>query len=265
MPRKVAPDRPRVYQLKITLKYSEPPIWRRVQVPADITLGDLHYVIQIAMGWEGDHMHEFTIKKVNYGPPETDYGMEFILLGAAEQITAPPQAALDEADDEDEEDEDEWEDENDYGSKNENKVKLNQVVTRVRTKFSYLYDFGDSWQHEIEVEKILPAEPEMHYPVCFAGERACPPEDIGGMWRYQNMLEVLADPNHPDREEILEWLGDTGIFLVDEYAGGNEEATEASEDGYEGEGEDEEEDFVFDPEKFDLEAVNQKLARMQLS
>jgi Plasmid pRiA4b ORF-3-like protein len=261
----------RAYQLKISLKYIEPPIWRRVQVPASITLGDLHYIIQIVMGWEGEHMHEFTIKKVNYGPPEPDYGMPFIFLGTQEQIAAPA-AVLDEVEDEDDEDEDEWEDDwtDDYGTKNEDKVKLNEVVTRVRTKFKYLYDFGDSWQHEIEVEKILPPEPGVHYPICLAGERAGPPEDIGGVWGYANMLEVLADPNHPDREEMLDWPGGIEIFLVDEDAESGEEATEVSGDDNDGEEDEaeedsEDEDYIFDPEKFDIEALNQRLARMQLS
>jgi len=95
-------------------------------------------------------------------------------------------------------------------------------------KFLYEYDFGDGWEHELLVEKILPAEPGVGYPRCLKGKRACPPEDVGGVWGYADFLEIMRDPNHPEHEDMLEWVG----------------------------GE-------FDPEVFDLEEVNAELEEMR--
>ena len=156
-----------VHQLKITLLGLEPPIWRRVAVPSDFTLGDLHHVIQFAMGWEHSHMHDFRIGKVTYGDPQ------MLVEG---------------------DDQDEWD------------APLALVVPRARRKFRYLYDFGDSWEHEIQVESVGAPDPDTRYPVVLAGERACPPEDCGGVWGYADLLDILADPNHPEYEERLEWV-----------------------------------------------------------
>jgi hypothetical protein len=156
-----------VHQLKVTLLGLAPPIWRRIAVPSDCTLGDLHHVIQFAMGWEHSHLHDFRIGRVTYGDPD-------MLV--------------------EEDDKDEWQ------------APLAQVVPRARRKFRYVYDFGDSWEHEIQVESVGPPDPETRYPVVLAGERACPPEDCGGVWGYADLLEVLDDPNHPDYEERIEWM-----------------------------------------------------------
>lgn len=110
-------------------------------------------------------------------------------------------------------------------SEDERKVKLSQVVNQGFKKFTYTYDFGDNWDHIILVEKTLPPEAGVKYPRCIAGKRACPPEDCGGPWGYADLLEVIRNPKHPEYEERLEWAG----------------------------GE-------FDPEAFDLEAINEKLA-----
>jgi prevent-host-death family protein len=159
-----------VYQLKITLKHIRPPIWRRVLVPSSFTLGQLHNVIQVAMaGWHGGHLHEFEIDGVHYGdppPPGESWGVEIV---------------------------------------NEAKVKLEQVLGE-KSKFLYSYDFGDDWQHEIVVEKVLQIDPQVSYPICLKGKRACPPEDCGGPWGYAELLEVLADPSHPEYEDRCEWL-----------------------------------------------------------
>lgn len=172
-PRK-QPKTPQIYQIKITLKDCRPPIWRRVQVQSNVTLGQLHWVIQLSMGWTNSHLHSFDIQGVEYGMlmPDLDF------------------------------DEMELED--------EQTVRLNQVVSGEKSKFTYLYDFGDSWDHEILVEKILEADSETDYPICIKGKRACPPEDCGGTWGYQQFLEIIQDPEHEEHEEMLEWVG--GFF-----------------------------------------------------
>jgi hypothetical protein len=178
-----------VYQLKINLNEIQPSIWRRIQVPAEISLFKLHFILQLAMGWTNSHLHEYQIEGRVYGDPDNDEFGEFDI-----------------------------QDERDY--------QLQQVLPDAGVEFSYLYDFGDSWQHELLVEKIVPPG-EAKYPVCLAGERACPPEDVGGVWGYEGFLQAIRDPDHPEHEDYLEWIG----------------------------GE-------FDPEAFDLEAVNAALRHL---
>ena len=163
-----------IYQLKITLKGVRPPIWRRVQVRSAITLEDLHWVIQFSMGWTNSHLHSFSIQGVEYGVPMPELGFD------------------------------------EMGLRDEQPVKLSRVIPREKFKFSYLYDFGDSWEHEILVEKVLVAEPNITYPICIKAKRACPPEDCGGIWGYQEFLEALQEKDHPEHEEMLEWVG--GFF-----------------------------------------------------
>jgi len=171
MPPKKHSNTQTIYQLKITLKDIRPPIWRRVQVPSDITLDQLHWVIQISMGWTNSHLHSFTIQGIDYGEPTPEFGFD------------------------------------EMGLQNEEPVKLSQVIRGEKFKFLYLYDFGDSWEHEILVEKVLEADPEINYPICIKGKRACPPEDCGGAWGYGSFLEAIQDPSHPEHEEMLEWVG----------------------------------------------------------
>lgn len=111
---------------------------------------------------------------------------------------------------------------------NEQRVKLNQIVTGEKFKFIYEYDFGDSWRHVLLVEKILPVDHQQQYPVCIKGKRACPPEDVGGVWGYATFLEALANPEHPDHKMYVEWVGDE-----------------------------------FDAEYFDLDEINRRLARLR--
>jgi hypothetical protein len=158
-----------LYQIKITLKDVRPPIWRRVEVTSSTTLGLLHEIIQTTMGWTNSHMHQFTIHNVEYGTPQPEF---------------------------------------DFDVEDEALVKLSQVVTGEKFKFLYTYDFGDGWDHEILIEKILTPHPERHYPFCVTGKRACPPEDCGGAWGYSDLLAAIQDPNHPEHEERLEWIGD---------------------------------------------------------
>ncbi|MCT7994839.1 plasmid pRiA4b ORF-3 family protein [Laspinema olomoucense] len=161
-----------IYQLKITLSDIKPPIWRRLQVSSDYTLADLHEVIQVAMGWGNCHLHSFNIDGEEYGMPmDDDFGFS------------------------------------DMEIKNETRVKLSKIIPGEKFKFSYLYDFGDSWEHQILVEKVLPPDPDATYPICIKAKRACPPDDCGGPWGYPDFLEAVQDKNHPDHEEMLDWAG----------------------------------------------------------
>ncbi len=179
-----------IYQIKVTLNETHPPIWRRILVPSNTNLLKLHDILQIVMGWEGYHLHMFKIQGFIYGDPEDD---EF----------------------------------GDFGTIDEAKYKLSQVIGSEGQRFSYEYDFGDSWDHILLVEKIISPPESVHYPTCLKGKRACPPEDVGGVWGYEHFLEAIADPNHPEHEEYLEWAG----------------------------GE-------FDPEAFDIQKVNVRLRQM---
>ncbi|MBO0347668.1 plasmid pRiA4b ORF-3 family protein [Phormidium pseudopriestleyi FRX01] len=161
-----------IYQLKITLRGIRPPIWRRVQVSSDYTLADLHQVIQVSMDWGDCHLHSFNIQGEEYGMPmDDDFGF------------------------------------GDMEMNDETRVKLSKIIPGEKFKFSYLYDFGDSWEHEILVEKVLPPDPDVKYPICIKATRACPPDDSGGPWGYQDFLEVVQNKNHPDHEEMLDWVG----------------------------------------------------------
>lgn len=169
-----------IYQIKVTLEGSKPPIWRRMLVAGDITLAQLHDVIQIAMGWEDYHLHQFIVGKTYYGEPHPDY---------------------------------------DFEVRDERQVTLREIAPHQGMKFRYEYDFGDSWLHQILVEKILPPEPDKTYPVCVTGKMACPPEDAGGIWGYYEFLEAISDPAHPDHEDYLEWIGgefDPAAFELEE-------------------------------------------------
>lgn len=162
-------------QLKITLRYISPPIWRRVVVPDNYTLGDLHYVIQAAMGWGNCHLHAFRVGGVEYTPTMPDAGFGFGF--------GPP-------------------------SKDEDDVFLGQIVQRKGQRFTYEYDFGDSWLHDILVEKIEPAAEPHPKPVCVTGKRACPPEDCGGVPGYAQVLHVLRSAKTADEREFREWVGE---------------------------------------------------------
>jgi hypothetical protein len=93
------------------------------------------------------------------------------------------------------------------GHRDERKATLGRLLKREKERLRYTYDFGDNWEHEIVVEKVLAAKPGVRYPVCLAGKGACPPEDCGGVWGYEHLREVLADPADGEHEEMLEWLG----------------------------------------------------------
>lgn len=156
------------YQLKVTLIGTTPAIWRQFVVPAAITLDRLHDVLQIVMGWEESHFHEFS------------YGKK--------RFTEQP--------------------EDDLQGEEEGLHRLNELLKRKGNKLTYLYDFGDHWEHEVTLENsaYIPDEFEGLL-LCLDGKGACPPEDCGGVPGYENLRGILQDPTHEDYQETLEWLG----------------------------------------------------------
>ena len=167
-----------ILQLKIYLKNIDPKIWRRFLVSDNILFHQLHNILQEIMGWENYHLYSFDID-----------GM---------RIELPDEGGYSENE-----------------SENSKKIKLNKFIGAEKKKFDYLYDFGDSWEHEIIVEKISKNLPEnvKQIPYCLEGERACPPEDCGGVLGYEELIEISKDKNHPDYEErIKDWLGEDWDF-----------------------------------------------------
>lgn len=164
------------YQIKILLQHMKPPIWRRLVVDSRITLDALHDAIQISMGWEGSHLHQFVDRN----------DVIYKLQGDDDFMMGFGEAAVDES-----------------------LVLLNEILKQEKDWFRYEYDFGDDWEHKIILEKILPHQKGQFPVVCIKGRRACPPEDCGGPWRYQHMLEQLSAPDDKEEyEEIQEWLGE---------------------------------------------------------
>lgn len=183
----------KIFQFKITLLGSEPPIWRRIQVQ-DCTLDKLHELIQTAMGWTNSHLHQFEIKGQRYGDPELlDDGFE------------------------------------DFGCEDSTTTMVSEILPKTgrRFAFGYEYDFGDSWDHEVMFEGSPPVDPKAKYPQCVEGERACPPEDCGGVWGYDNFLAAIRNPKHAEHEDMLEWVG--GKFDPEKFDPGK--ATKAMKKG----------------------------------
>lgn len=168
-----------VYQFKITLEDIKPAIWRRVQVDSDITLRQLSFIIQTAMGWVGGHLHLFYVGAGQYGPPDEDS----------------------------------------EGLNDDSLAALSKLPAAKLKKFVYEYDMGDGWRHTLKLEAVLPAEPGKIYPLCLAGERACPPEDCGGVYGYEDFLKAIKDKKHPEHKEKLDWIGgsfDPELFDLEE-------------------------------------------------
>jgi Plasmid pRiA4b ORF-3-like protein len=172
--KKIASSRD-IYQIKVTLLGTKPPIWRRLLVPSSLTLARLHDVLQTAMGWAGGHMHEFRTADRHFGIPDPEdrsMGMPHV--------------------------------------ENECTVRLSKVLWRPGAKLIYTYDFGDNWEHAVVLEKLLPAPLglDLEYPICIDGRLACPPDDCGGIPGYYELIEALADPEHERHEEISEWISE---------------------------------------------------------
>ena len=170
-----------VFQLKITLRDSRPPIWRRIEF-RDCTLDKLHEYIQTAMGWTNSHLHHFEIEGRLHGDP-------FLMSDNFGEL--------------------------EY--KDSTRTKLSKIVPKSAKKhsFDYEYDFGDSWHHQVVVEACTPAQSGVKYPRCVAGANACPPEDVGGVWGYADFVKIMANPKHKDHEEMSDWVG--GKFDPEEF------------------------------------------------
>ena len=166
-----------VYQFYIVLQGIKPRIWRRIQVPETYSFWDLHVAIADAMGWQDYHLHEFEMLDPRNG--------ETLLIGMPD---------------------DEYPDEREVLPDDQEKIA--RYFTLENRGALYRYDFGDGWQHRIELEKIVPRQENVEYPRCLAGRRACPPEDCGGIGGYENLLEALADPDHEEHEQMRTWAGE---------------------------------------------------------
>ena len=162
-----------VFQIKVALQGVRPPVWRRVRVPASLTLRRLHDVIQAVMGWHGFHLHLFEANDRVYGP--TDLMPDD--PGTGERV---------------------------YSDRN---VRLSGLVERGNTAIIYTYDLGDDWRHDVILEETRSAAPGVAYPEFVTGKGACPPEDVGGPLGYADFVEIMADPNHPDYADTAEWVG----------------------------------------------------------
>jgi len=179
-----------VFALRVELRHVEPLIWRRVHVPAEISLPRLHDVLQVVMGWTDSHLHSFSIGDRRYTNAEDHEDLDMLA-------------------------------EKGHGLEG-------LVGDRVR-EFEYEYDFGDGWEHRIIVEATRKPVADWPYPLCVAGERACPPEDVGGPPGYEEFLEAISDAKHEEHDRLLVWVGG-----------------------------------AFDPEGFDMNAVNRELRRRRL-
>ena len=177
-----------IFQLRVSLIDIKPPIWRRLLVPQDLPLPRLHTVVQVAMGWTNSHLHQFKVGDLYFAEPHKEF---------------------------------------EPGPIDYRRITLNQIAPRRGSTCIYEYDFGDSWDHLIEVEDEVAVETVTGpIPRCLSGGRACPPEDCGGPYGYAGFLKAIRDPKHPEHDEYLEWAGRD-----------------------------------FDPEAFDIEGVNRALAR----
>ncbi|MBL6274616.1 plasmid pRiA4b ORF-3 family protein [Micromonospora fiedleri] len=163
-----------IFQLRISLSGVRPTIWRRVLVPGGYTLDRLHRVVQHAMGWRDCHLHSFEIDGVQYGEPDPDGDL-------ALDDELPLHDELD--------------------------VRLDAVAGK-GSRLQYTYDFGDWWEHDLLVEDVVTADADERYPRCVDGERAAPPENVGGAQGYLLLLAAVADPGHPEHAAMRAWVGD---------------------------------------------------------
>jgi len=155
-----------IHELRITLREVRPLVWRRIAVRSDMSLPELAAILMDAMGWHGGHLHAFEGAGARYAMPEPEW----------------PDDDLD-----------------------ERRFRVRDVLPHVGSKLRWDYDFGDGWEHDVVVRKIGPGKSGVEYPICLSGRMACPPEDCGGPMGYADLLHVLADPAHPEHDEMREW------------------------------------------------------------
>jgi len=158
-----------IYLLKVVLIGTKPPVWRRLQVP-----GNANLVLQVALGWTNSHLHQFKHGGAFYSNPRHHFA----------EYEGDPEIL------------------------DESKITLQQLAPRAKDTLGYEYDFGDSWEHQITVEKILPPDPAVATVArCLDGARACPPEDCGSIWGYANLLKIIKNPRHEEHASMMAWLG----------------------------------------------------------
>lgn len=160
-----------ILQIKISLIDSDPLIWRRILIPSDFTLLKFHEVIQMVMGWRNSHLHQFLVGDEIYSDNLPEFEDEPDVLPTS--------------------------------------AKLSKIMSKTKN-FIYEYDFGDGWQHEIKIEKVLRPDEAFTYPVCIDGANACPPDDCGGIGGYYQMMEELASPKNEEHHSTKRWFG--GFF-----------------------------------------------------
>ena len=168
----------KILELDIVLQGSKPKIWRRVLVPDDMTFRELHYIIQFAMGWDHSHLHQFVVGKYQ------------------RRIGVPYEDDFNKMED-------------------SRKIKINSLLNAPKDKILYEYDFGDGWEHIVEVKKVHEPEKGKKYPVLIGGAMACPPEDCGGIWGYHDLVDTMKKKGSEAYEELVEWLG--GEFDPEEF------------------------------------------------
>jgi Plasmid pRiA4b ORF-3-like protein len=158
-----------IFQVRVSLIDIDPPIWRRLLLPQDVTLPRLHDILQVAMGWTDSHLHQFKVGEIHFAEPHREF---------------------------------------EPGPIDYRRIALNQIAPRLGSRCVYEYDFGDGWDHLIEIEAELPVETVAGpLPRCLSGERACPPEDCGGTHGYAQLLQAVRDPCHPEHGEFVTWVG----------------------------------------------------------
>ncbi len=159
-----------IHTLKVSLRDVSPPVWRMLEVPSEMTLGELSDVLVMAMGWEGYHLHAFTADGTIYWPVSKD----------------------------------DWFDDRE----DETRHRVGEVLPQSGMTMEWEYDMGDSWAHDIVVQAVAPADPGARQPRCTDGSGACPPEDCGGVWGYAELVDAVGDPGHPRHGEAVEILGE---------------------------------------------------------
>lgn len=158
-----------VAHLRIKLDDVEPAVVRRVEVPLTIRLDHLHLVLQAAMGWTNSHLYEIRARDIGWGRPDPNFG---------------------------------------DGPLDASRARLIDVLEDVGARsLKYLYDFGDGWEHSVRIERVTDVTPGIAYPRLIEAIGRCPPEDVGGPWGYRAFLDAIADPNHQEHAERLQWVG----------------------------------------------------------